>query len=395
MALGPVQLVSSISQRLPFLVMAAARPLFNSVPRVSSPIPDEASPLLKPRRTHAHRQTISERWRTAWSSFLDDNSGLLLVVASQFFFSAMGVAVKWLIDLDDPVPTLELILVRMKIPDPFFGPKGLRALLVLRGLTGFFSLAGMYFSLQYLSLSDATVLTFIAPILTSFSGAVFLKESLSFRETLSGLCSFLGVVLIARPQFLFGSQAFSDPSEELVTPAQRMTSIASEGSRSLPAWSPFSVRLENGHIFSNLLISSLHNVPLVVPTRFLWLAMMFVVGILGLIGQALLTMGLQRETAGRSALAIYSSIVFAIVFEFIFSRTTPSPLSVIGTLIILTKKRPVTKPDSAPERPALNQDDDLEAISGGHPHKRVEIFSCTPATPAESAAREGKAMLPD
>ncbi|KAH9051562.1 hypothetical protein EDB83DRAFT_1222712 [Lactarius deliciosus] len=137
--------------------MAAARPVFNSAPRVSSPaigacspIPDEASPLLKPRRTHAHRQTISERWRTAWSSFLDDNSGLLLVVASQFFFSAMGVAVKWLNGLDDPVPTLELILVRMvityvcsvaymywkRIPDPFLGPKGLRALLVLRGLTG-------------------------------------------------------------------------------------------------------------------------------------------------------------------------------------------------------------------------------------------------------------------
>lgn len=113
----------------------------------------------------------------------------------------------------------------------------------------------------------------------------------------------------------------------------------------------------------------LFKVPLVVPTRVLWLAVMFVVGILGLIGQALLTMGLQRETAGRSALAIYSSIVFAIMFEFIFSRTTPSPLSVIGTLIIvssamyitLTKKKPVTKPDSAPERPVPNHDDDLEA----------------------------------
>ncbi|KAH9007499.1 EamA-like transporter family-domain-containing protein [Lactarius hengduanensis] len=383
--------------------MAAARPVFSSAPRVSSPasgecslIPDEALPLLKPRRTHAHRQTISERWRTAWSSFLDDNSGLLLVVASQFFFSAMGVAVKWLIGSDDPVPTLELILVRMvityvcsvaymywkRIPDPFLGPKGLRALLVLRGLTGFFSLAGMYFSLQYLSLSDATVLTFIAPILTSFSGAVFLKEPLSFRETLSGLCSFLGVVLIARPQFLFGSQAFSDPSEELVTPAQRMISIAAALIGVLGATAMFTVLRVIGkraHILQSLnffasqcvlgstLGMVLFKVPLVVPTRVLWLAMMFVVGILGLIGQALLTMGLQRETAGRSALAIYSSIVFAIMFEFIFSRTTPSPLSVIGTLIIVSSamyitltKKPVTKPDSAPKRPAPNHDDDLE-----------------------------------
>ncbi len=50
----------------------------------------------------------------------------------------------------------------------------------------FFSLAGMYFSLQHLSLSDAMVLTFIAPILTGFSGAVFLREPLSLKETLAG-----------------------------------------------------------------------------------------------------------------------------------------------------------------------------------------------------------------
>ncbi len=50
----------------------------------------------------------------------------------------------------------------------------------------FFSLAGMYFSLQHLSLSDATVLTFIAPILTGFSAAVFLREPLSLREVLAG-----------------------------------------------------------------------------------------------------------------------------------------------------------------------------------------------------------------
>ncbi|KAH9059445.1 hypothetical protein EDB83DRAFT_2387809 [Lactarius deliciosus] len=80
----------------------------------------------------------------------------------------------------------------------------------------------------------------------------------------------------------------------------------------------------------------LFKVPLVVPTRVLWLAMLFVVRMLGLIGQALLTIGLQREAVGCSALAIYSSIVFAIMFEFIFSRTTPSPLLVIGTLIIMS-----------------------------------------------------------
>lgn len=105
----------------------------------------------------------------------------------------------------------------------------------------FLGIYGAYFSLQYLSLSDATVLTFVTPILTGLSGAVFLSEPLSIREALAGckqfytalsmttiyqmiVCSFIGVVLISRPQFLFGSP--QDPSE--VTPTQRMLSVMSE-----------------------------------------------------------------------------------------------------------------------------------------------------------------------
>jgi hypothetical protein len=93
-----------------------------------------------------------------------------------------------------------------KIPDPFLGPKGVRTLLVFRGFCGcesplvacaqsyefsvpchrFMGLCGVYFSLQYLSLSDATVLTFLIPTFTGFSGALFLKEPFSPRELLTG-----------------------------------------------------------------------------------------------------------------------------------------------------------------------------------------------------------------
>ena len=50
----------------------------------------------------------------------------------------------------------------------------------------FIALSGMYFSLKYLSLSDAVVLKFMAPILTIFSGAIFLKEGLSLKKILAG-----------------------------------------------------------------------------------------------------------------------------------------------------------------------------------------------------------------
>jgi hypothetical protein len=100
----------------------------------------------------------------------------------------------------------------------------------------------MYFSLKYLSFSDAVVLKFIAPILTGFSGVIFLKERLPVRQILTGrkrsvaeltstviddasVWSFCGVILIARPRALFGDLP-TDPSD-VVSPEQRMISVTS------------------------------------------------------------------------------------------------------------------------------------------------------------------------
>jgi EamA-like transporter family len=50
----------------------------------------------------------------------------------------------------------------------------------------FISLFGIYYSLQYLSLSDATVLTFLTPMYTAVTGAVLLGEVITRRQILAG-----------------------------------------------------------------------------------------------------------------------------------------------------------------------------------------------------------------
>lgn len=69
---------------------------------------DEASPLLNGRNSQEPQRNIWFATKLSASAFLDNNAGLLLVAASQFFFSAMGISVKWLNSLDEPVPTLEV-----------------------------------------------------------------------------------------------------------------------------------------------------------------------------------------------------------------------------------------------------------------------------------------------
>jgi len=260
-----------------------------------------------------------------------------------------------------------------RIPDPLLGPKDVRGLLVLRGSSGFIGLAGMYFSLEHLLLSDATMLTFVTPILTGFSGVIFLKEPFSVRRVLSGVFSFFGVILIARPQFLFGSPK-GGPSE-VVLPKERMQSVVAGLLGVLGATGAYTLiraigkRAHTLHClvffsFSCILGSTtgmvLFKIFPVIPTDTLWLVMLLFIGILGLMSQVLLVMGFQQETASRGVLATYTAVVFAIVNELIVFRTTPSALSIAGATIIissaiytsLTKKTVIESATGpTPERP--------------------------------------------
>lgn len=104
------------------------------------------------------------------------------------------------------------------VPDFPFGPREVRWLLVARGLSGFFGVFGMYFSLLYLPLSEATVLTFLSPILTCYlCSFVMTGETFNRQQQLAGFLSLIGVVFIAEPASFFSSSAttatpHSDPS---------------------------------------------------------------------------------------------------------------------------------------------------------------------------------------
>jgi len=192
--------------------------------------------------------------------------------------------------------------------------------------------------------------------------------------------------LIARPGVLFGHSPVNPL--DVVTPAQRMISVtagligvvASTGSYTLLR--AIGKRAHALHVnaffaWQCVLYSTismiLFDVRPVIPTRVLWLAMMFLTGIFGYIAQTLLAMGFQRETASRGTLAMYTSVVFAVVFEFIVFHTTPTPLSIAGAIIIMSAavytsltKNAATQPATDPvdERRSLTapaRDDDREA----------------------------------
>lgn len=298
-------------------------------------------------------------------SFTARNAGMLLIICSQFFFASMDISVKSLNSLENPVHALQIIVIRMGItfvcceiymivmgiPDPITGPEGVRMMLFIRGVTGFFGLSGVYWSLQYLSVADATILIFLTPLTTAVAGSVFLKESYSVKQAGAGVVSLLGVVLIGRPAFLFGSESVISQGLPDVSPAQRLagvgacmvsvlgntgayTSIRAIGKRAHPM-----------HIMTYFslwctIISSLGmvvlDIPVVYPTSWMWILLLLMIGIFGFVAQTLFTMGLQRETVSRGVTGMYAQVLFVVVLERLFFGVIPSLLSVLGAAIIMS-----------------------------------------------------------
>ncbi|KAI5119675.1 hypothetical protein M0805_009619 [Coniferiporia weirii] len=325
----------------------------------------KSAKMLRPSTNLMHASTQKS------SNIVKANAGLLLVAASQAFFALMNAAVKELKSLDPPVPTLELVAVRMGItyiccmsymlwkgvPDPFLGPRGIRLLLLFRGFSGFIGLSSIYYSLQYLSLSDATVLTFLSPLTTAIAGSFFLGEVLRRKDVFAGFLSLIGVVLIAHPEAVFGllssphlpTQDGEGLAEE-GTPEQRLGAVGialigvlgSTGAyTSLRAIGKRAHTLHSIVFFSSqCVIASIVGMlflrqEFVFPTRTEWLVLLVMIGTFGFLAQVLVTMGLQRETAGRGAMAIYVQIIFASILQWIFFHTIPSALSITGTVIII------------------------------------------------------------
>ncbi|TLD03201.1 uncharacterized protein PgNI_12461 [Pyricularia grisea] len=336
-----------------------------------------------------------ETWAKV-KDFYTRNLGLLFVFLAQGCGACMSVAAKLLINDDSgSFNALHVIFVRMlatailgllymwwkSVPDAPFGDRSVRGLLVLRGASGFTGLLGLYYSLSYLPLSDATFISFIIPTITAIVCFVFLKEPMTKHETFAGVLAFTGVLLIARPTFLFGSSSSSSSSPSLdedpaaaataatanvsgdyffstlaptppaVSPTQRtLAIIGGVGGCFCAATSYATIRVIGKRAHSLVSVNYfamvatvgsavailLHpDLEFVFPDRLRHWLLFLLIGVAGFLLQFLLTEGLQREKAGRATNLIYTQIVFALVTERIIWGTVPSSLSLVGGLLII------------------------------------------------------------
>ena len=265
------------------------------------------------------------------------------MVAAAFFFSVMTLLVKM---AGARLPNQEIVLVRGVLTLAFSWVMVRRAgvtsrggrplMLMARGLFGYASLSCLYYAVVHLPLADATVLQYTNPVWTSLLAAWLLDEHMRPAEVLLVLGSLLGVVVMARPSFLFGAGAgrLDLFAVGVALAGATMSAAAYVMVRKLS-------RTE--HPLTIVYYFTLVTVPAAIPgtiavalwpTPREWLLLLGV-GMAAQAGQLYLTSGLRLEPAGRATAAGYMQVVFAAALGAIFFRELPDAWVLAGAAIIL------------------------------------------------------------
>ena len=269
-----------------------------------------------------------------------------------------------------------LYMLYARVPDPL-GRRGVLGLLTVRAVGGFFGVFGLYYSVKYLELSEATVLTFLAPILTCYAMSLFVPhETFTWKHQLAGLVSLGGVVLIAQP-FSFrqgkdgdgGGGGDRDDKKATTTDdddddLQHLLAILAALIGVLGATCAYtSVRMigKRAHalvsvtyfsaysmLISGFAILVLPAVQFKIPASWFEWALLVGLGVCGFLLQFLLTAGLAYEpplppgqdessssSGNRATSMVYTQMLFALLYDKVIWGNTLSPMSWAGSVLIL------------------------------------------------------------
>ena len=179
---------------------------------------------IRPGRRSSHQQDGSRRSpsqsptppprgvRGKLHQFWVRNKGLAYMLLGQVFGTLMNVTTR-LLEVEGNkgkgLHPFQILFARMgitfvlasgymwwkKTPHFPFGMKEVRWLLVCRGLGGFGGVFGMYYSLLYLPLADATVITFLAPSLACWACSILIKEPFTRVEQIAALISLCKILM--------------------------------------------------------------------------------------------------------------------------------------------------------------------------------------------------------
>ncbi len=296
----------------------------------------DSAPVVEPAETGFEHAHPGATWHIG--------PGVGYVIASAFAFSIMSALVK---AAGQRLPSQEVVAARAAVSLTLswwmvrragVSPWGThRRLLFVRGFLGYIALSCVFHSVATMPLADATVIQYLYPLFTAVLATVLLGEKPTIRIVGAGLASLAGIMLVARPSFLFGAVATAPRALDVVIAVSGafFTALAYVGVKRLtevehPLVIVFYFPLVTlPATFPALLHSA------VMPRGWEWLVLVGV-GVATQAGQVWLTRGLQFETATRATALTYMQVVFASAWGPIFFAEIPDHRSMLGALLVVS-----------------------------------------------------------
>lgn len=270
--------------------------------------------------------------------------GVRYMLLSALGFALMAACVKAVSGYG--IPVLEIVAARalVSLAISYLDVKRKRIslwghnkpLLVARGVAGASALVCVYYALTTLPLAEATIIQYIYPLFTAVLAFLFLKEQVHRSTMVCIVLSLLGLVIMVKPDLLFGSMV------ELPLFSVMVALLGAFGSavayvivRRLSQSEDSSVI-----IFYFPLIALPFSVVLLgddfVMPGTTELVLLLLVGIFTQIGQIGLTKAMQHEVASKATAFSYVQVLFSMALGWAFFTEIPTLWTWIGGGLIMT-----------------------------------------------------------
>ncbi|KAG7391240.1 hypothetical protein PHYPSEUDO_005601 [Phytophthora pseudosyringae] len=275
--------------------------------------------------------------------------GLGFIVFAGFNFSIASICIKYASHRVTSHETvfwrmiialvLNYVWARYKKRKLFVEPK-YRGLLLFRCIVGTIGVNIQFYAMSKMVLTDAVVIIRTNPIFT-FVLVSISSEWINQFDLLAGVTSFLGVMFVTRPAFLFPTDTATKQAPPLAVYCAiggSMTSaVVYTLLRRLSKVDPL-IAIHYFFVFgtcTSIMTLLLLGVSLTVPLETTFLFALFGSGFFSFIGQVFMTKGFQLEKAGIASVMRYFDVVFVVAMDVLILGETVNVLSLLGAGIIM------------------------------------------------------------
>ena len=259
------------------------------------------------------------------------------MLISALGFTFMSVTVKYVTG----IPLFEKVFFRnlislgvaffmlKKSSAPMFGRRENQLALLARSIFGLAGVVLNFYAIANLTLADSSMLGKLSPIFVTIMACIFLKEKIDNKQILSIIITFLGALLVIKPEF----------SLEMLPSLSGIMSAASAGVAYTLLRYLKDKESPDTIIFYFSLISVVFTAPFAlaeyVQPTFTQLGLLLATGVFASVGQFGITYAYKYAKATEVSIYNYSAIVFGIILGFIFFGEIPDTLSLLGGAIII------------------------------------------------------------